>query len=82
MLCGRQSDPPLWLMSLAPQSLKKLFRPFEQAGPLVPRRFGGTGLGLHICTKQISIMHGLFGVNSEVGVGSRFWFAIPLKVQV
>ena len=39
-------------------------------------------LGLHICSKQIGIMRGLFGVDSVVGQGSRFWFAIPLKVQV
>ena len=36
-------------------------------------------MGLHICTKQIAIMGGMFGVRSEVGVGSRFWFAIPLR---
>jgi signal transduction histidine kinase len=34
----------------------------------------GTGLGLSI-VKQILILHGFeFGVRSEVGTGSTFWF--------
>uniref|UniRef100_A0A7S4LFU1 Histidine kinase n=1 Tax=Eutreptiella gymnastica TaxID=73025 RepID=A0A7S4LFU1_9EUGL len=67
---------------ISPEALKQLFQPYEQAVPLVPRRFGGTGLGLHICTKQIAIMGGMFGVHSIVGSGSCFWFAVPLKENV
>lgn len=39
----------------------------------------GTGLGLSI-VKQILIKHGFhFGVKSEKGIGSTFWFEMPLK---
>lgn len=39
----------------------------------------GTGLGLSI-VKQIFIMHGIkFGVRSEDGVGSTFWFEMERK---
>ena len=44
--------------------------------------FSCAGLGLHICTKQIAIMGGMFGVHSIVGSGSCFWFAVPLKENV
>ncbi|MFM2164228.1 MAG: Sensor histidine kinase YycG, partial [Planctomycetota bacterium] len=59
----------------------------------VPRLFGkfyrvenhekfakGTGLGLNLCRNIVEAMHGgQIGVDSKVGVGSRFWFAIPLE---
>jgi len=42
------------------------------------REVVGTGLGLSI-VKQIFIAHGFqFGVQSELGVGSSFWFEMPL----
>ena len=59
----------------------------------VPRLFGkfyrvenhekvakGTGLGLNLCRNIVEATHGgQIGVDSQVGVGSRFWFAIPLE---
>ena len=40
----------------------------------------GTGLGLNLCLNIVEAMHGgQIGVDSQVGVGSRFWFAIPLE---
>ena len=39
----------------------------------------GTGLGLSIVKKIIDIHDGEYGVESEVGKGSVFWFQLKLE---
>ncbi len=55
-----------------------IFEPFRQADDSIGRRFSGTGLGLSICRDLIGAMGGVIGCTSEPGVGSLFWFEIPL----
>ncbi|HKO16191.1 MAG TPA: PAS domain-containing sensor histidine kinase [Gemmatimonadaceae bacterium] len=57
---------------IAPEDLRRLFRPFAQLDGGLTRRHGGTGLGLYISCRFAQLLGGRLDVESEAGAGSTF----------
>jgi len=57
--------------------LARLFTPFDRLGA-EQSSVEGTGLGLALCQRLMQAMHGVIGVNSNIGRGSTFWIEMPI----
>lgn len=81
--CFKHAGDDRWLFEVIDTGLgipeaeqQDIFRPFHQGSTACHQ--GGTGLGLAIAQRQVELLGGTLGLQSERGIGSRFHFEIPL----
>ncbi|MFH1843841.1 MAG: ATP-binding protein, partial [bacterium] len=67
-------------VGIPPEMQGKIFEPFTQADASTTRKYGGTGLGLAICRRIVQALGGVLDVDTDLAVGARFWFEVPLRV--
>ena len=67
-------------IGIAAEDQERIFSLFTQADSTVFNRFGGTGLGLALCKRQVRLMNGTIGVVSAPGAGSTFWLDLDLPL--
>ncbi len=67
-------------IGIKPEARANIFQSFTQADSSTTRRFGGTGLGLAISKRLVELMGGSVAYESELNLGSTFWFEVPLEI--
>jgi len=68
-------------IGISQEDQKKIFDAFTQVDDAMNRQFGGTGLGLALSSKMVTLMGGELAVESLKDSGSTFTFTIPLPVD-
>jgi two-component system sensor histidine kinase RpfC len=67
-------------IGIAPEAQGRIFELFTQADVAIVESFGGTGLGLALCDRQVRLMGGTIQVQSAPGEGSTFIVCVDLPV--
>lgn len=66
-------------IGIAKQDFPTVFAEFRQVDSSTTRRAGGSGLGLPISKKFVELHGGCMWLESQVGQGSTFYFALPIE---
>lgn len=69
-------------IGISENSRKDIFLPFVQGDLSYTKQYQGTGLGLTISKRLVTLMGGNIGYESEVGIKTKFHFDIQLKSSI
>lgn len=83
---AKESSPPGRLrimvtdtgIGIAASKLTELFQPFNRLDA-ANSDIEGTGIGLSLTRRIVELMGGIIGVESKPGLGSMFWFELPME---
>ena len=64
---------------IAPENIKYVWERYYKVDKTHKRALMGTGLGLSIVKNILELHKAAYGVESEVGKGSTFWFELAYK---
>ena len=65
-------------VGIAAAKIAELFQPFNRLDA-ANSDIEGTGIGLSLTRRVVELMGGTIGVESKLGVGSTFWFELPME---
>jgi signal transduction histidine kinase/ActR/RegA family two-component response regulator len=65
---------------IVPEDRERIFESFQQGRRGAPKE-EGTGLGLTLCRRIVTLLGGRIWLESEVGRGSAFYVAVPLDAR-
>ncbi|WP_312747461.1 response regulator [Sphingobacterium multivorum] len=68
-------------IGIPPEKQQRIFDAFTQEDSSVSKRYGGTGLGLTISSNLLKYMGSKLNLESELGVGSTFYFDIEVRCE-
>ena len=66
---------------IAPEDIADIWDRYYRVDKVHKRAVMGTGLGLAIVKQVLEVHHAKYGVESALGVGSIFWFELPLSAE-
>jgi len=69
-------------IGIDPQKQQYIFEPFMQASTSINRNYGGTGLGLPIVKKVLTMFNSKINMVSTPHVGTKFFFDIDFQYQI
>lgn len=68
-------------IGMSESTIADIFEPFKQADLSIRKKYQGTGLGMALCEKLVTLLNGRIDIQSTLGKGTTFTVTVPSKFQ-